>query len=269
MMLCMHYIDIKGNLVEQVAGRTGVEYLRRGIVLAALAAGGLGQASAQTVVKGHHLGETADEFLAAEPAIKAHLAQCDEYKHKVTPAEVDGKTDMQVLVLATKTAMMSGLPSKPDRSQLRSMAAEGKIIDFNEEYNNGDVLECVRQVAALENRHAAWFHQSNSDWSKYWTFADGQLVGMRLELPAATFPQLVADLAKRVGANPTETHPSYQNAMGATWVDNEAIWLTGELFADLHESNNPAKPKLTLELETREKHDKEAKARAEAPSPLD
>ena len=100
-----------------------------------------------------------------------------------------------------------------------------------------------------------------------WTFTNGKLEEMTLDLSLSTdtFDQFVADVSKKLSAKPVLSHPTMQNAMGANWADDDAVWSTPELHANLHESHNPASPTIRLVIETRAKHDKEALDHAKSP----
>ena len=239
-------------------------FFRVGLVCAMLTIHGV----AQTTIKGHHLGETAQDFLRTESEIAARLDSCVYHEHVVTALEVNGMSEMRALLVSTTTAMMLSLPNKPNRNELKALADDKKVITINEP-NRMDGMLCFRLITALVTGGTKDLGATPTSESPIWTFSGGKLVAMAVAFSGATFPTVEADLSKRIGMSSNHTTPVFQNALGAHWNDNDSTWLSQELFADLHESNNPAAPSLKLTVQSRALYDQALRKRAQTPSPLD
>ena len=220
-------------------------------------------AVSQTVIKGHHIGETVQEFLQASPDMKDQLATCHSGEPKpITPEQVHALSNDQVYVLSLD--YQAGL----NRKQLEQMARDGKL--FTKDERGFVVLNfCKFVVDVLEKGIAGPITQTPYSSTPMWGFTDGRLSSMSISLPTGSFAEVEADLTKRIGVQPVETSPSYSNGYGATWHNEIASWLSQELTATLEEDHNPVKPSLMLSVTSRSLYDAFVKAKAAAPSPLD
>ena len=220
-------------------------------------------AASQTVIKGHHVGETVQEFLQASPDMKDQLATCHSGEPKpITPEQVHALSNDQVYVLSLDH--QAGL----NRKQLEQMARDGKL--FTKDERGFVVLNfCKFVVDVLEKGIAGPITQTPYSSTPMWGFTDGRLSSMSISLPTGSFAEVEADLTKRIGVQPVETSPSYSNGYGATWHNEIASWLSQELTATLEEDHNPVKPSLMLSVTSRSLYDAFVKAKAAAPSPLD
>ena len=222
----------------------------------------------QTMIKGHRLGETAQQFLQIEPEIAARLDSCVHHEHIVLSVEIDKMSDIKALLIATTTRMMLSLPNKPNRDELKGLADQQKVITIDEP-DSMNRMFCYRLVTALATDGTTDFSATPTSETPIWIFSGGKLVQLSVSLSDASFSTVEAGLSKRIGVSPIHTEPPLQNVLGARWNDSDSIWLSSELFANLHESNNPASPSLKLMVQTRALYDQALRKRALAPNPLD
>jgi hypothetical protein len=248
--------------------------MRKLVYLSALCVSVVLPAVSQTVVKGHHLGETVQEFLQADPNIQAQLASCHASEPK--PITVEQARKM------------------PDHKQAEKLAEQGKLFTADTRTTE-ELYYCYHLVGALENRQpvctpvtqnacnimvGAWegahekaesltFTPGPDVGDPRWSFTDGRLSSIYVEFHPGTFAEVETDLTKRIGIKPDEAAPAYSNAYGATWNNQVAVWLSPELFASLTENRNPTEQSLVLRMTTRSSYDAQAKAKQSAKSPLD
>lgn len=216
---------------------------------------------AQTLIKGHRVGETIEEFLQTAPAIQTQLATCHTSKPRpLTPDEVSKMSQIQVQLLAV------GLPGFPNRKGLIKLAQQGTLMSVDARTAR-EKTECQMLVDALENGSKLPF---TSDYNRtFWFFSDRKLVEIMLSLQVGTYDEVLIDLTKKIGFIPIESKPSFSNAYGATWNNRVAIWLSSELEAKLLDNRNPADPSVDLTVMTRAAYDDSVKQEANKPSPLD
>jgi hypothetical protein len=225
-------------------------------------------AISQTAIKGHHLGETPEQFLQADPEIRKNLAECHAGEPKpITQDEVHAMSKAQLQALQLEQTY------NPSRKQLEAMASNGQLFTLDTRYPQQKAY-CDSLVNALEKGSQIPFF-GDIQFSEInlprtlWFFGGGTLMEIVVDFKGASFADVETDLAKRIGTAPIESHPAVLNTYGATWNDQMATWLTSELCAKLLYDPNPAKPELELTVTARWLYDARTKEKANAPSPLD
>ena len=220
-------------------------------------------APSQTVIKGHHMGETVEDFLQIEPDIKSELGSCHAGEPRpMTVEEASKLSNNQVLTMSLRD------PSVSSKKKVQQLAKEGKLLT-EDQRTPSEKGFCDKLISVLEKGVTLGITRSYMQTYPAWGFSDNKLDFMELEFQSASFPDVVADLTKRVGLAPTESNSPMQNGFGATWVDQRATWLSPELWASLQKSNNPSNSKLILTVMSRSAYDQIAKRTEDRPSPLD
>src|ERR1700748_334933 len=96
-------------------------------------------AFSQTVIMGHHIGESVSQFLAAEPALQARIDSCRESEPKpLTPEQIHAlsKQDVHALAEQVFTTVLNSPGTKfrielkrlPNRRELADLAKQGMPI---------------------------------------------------------------------------------------------------------------------------------------------
>jgi hypothetical protein len=251
------------------------------------------QLPAQTF-KGHHIGETATEFLANEPVIQKKLDDCrTNVPRELTPDEIKqryGKKALQDFLRASQAqgnatshiAIMSRDPDLYDEDC-------GPVIDALV-HGNGHIngvgfeahsdywwkiekrSEAMPIISAermtLESGSLANERQIDLK-GRHFSFEQGLLASFSVKL-SDNLVTIRDDVTMRVGGSPTGLSIPMHNGFGATWDDITYIWDTDPIHVRLDQKNNPADPTLpSLFVESHSLYlEQEAKRKA-APNPLD
>jgi len=248
--------------------------------------------------KGHHIGETAAEFLAMEPVIQARLTSCQaNAPHELSPEEIKtryGKKALQEFEKrnAENDAKFGGHPPSHIGVMSRDadlygeecgpvieslVAGTGRIDGVGSERHNhywGNILDRTKanpmSSDAMQLDSESMKIESNYDiLDRQFYFEDGKLASLSLKIPASV-DSIKDDLTKRVNATPVLVSIPMNNAYGATWNNISLFWDSPELHVELSQDENPAAPSVPrLSVESQVLYKKYQARRKAAPSPLD
>ena len=235
---------------------------------------------AQTMIKGHHIGETPAEFLQAAPDLASRLRQCQE---EMQPRTISPET-LKRMSSSEKAMLSMELPGNPTSKVMMEWATNGTLTfpnvradkefctlieDVFEQGSNKPFSADYDPGPGATGALGAAMAAAAEHTSTLWRFEGGKLAYIHLVFPPSDYGTVKTDLTARIGATPVETSPAFQNGMGARWNDNVDVWLTPQLAATLNLSNNPTSSSLTLEVVPRATFDQTLKSIQERPSPLD
>lgn len=101
-------------------------------------------AVSQTVIKGHHLGETPEQFLQADSEIRKNLADCHAEEPKpITQDQVRAMSKAEIQALQLDQIY------NPSRKQLEEMASKGQLFTKDTRYSEQKAY-CEMLVNSLE-----------------------------------------------------------------------------------------------------------------------
>ncbi len=221
-------------------------------------------------IKGHHLGESMEEFFRSEPAIQAHMELCKKLAlgdkaYELSLTHVPGQPIPYDIALERYL-----LKDKKGRVYLDDAA----IRRDSQEYNSQHCFQLMLRPFGRDGHLLQTINNlniSDKDTLVEWFSKDGIMWRMSLTTTRDTYEQVRDDFTKRIGGAPiSERLIPKHNAYGATWSDPNADWLTAEVHAHLSQTENPAEPGSPwLEIETRAAFDEQVQKIKARPSPLD
>ncbi len=210
--------------------------------------------TAQTVIKGHHLGESASEFLDADKAVRDQIHQCHvDAPQPLSPEQIKALSDADVVQLSL------GFTDFPNRKKLMQRAAAGNVLSPDHRYS-GQKVFCEAAIKVLEQGGSGiflsdvYFENSARPLLQY-GFWKGGLAEIVIDTMQGSYDDAVTDFSERARVNPMQEQIPMQNAMGATWKDRRALWESPELYAVLNESRNPANRNMSLVVQSRAYHE--------------
>jgi len=244
--------------------------MKKTLVLAAiLSMATIGWAQSLTI-KGHHLGESIEEFFRSEPAIQGHMELCKKlslgYKaYELSLTQVPGQQipydpafERYLLKDKKGRAHLDDAAIRRDSQEYDSQKCfQLMLVPFG---RDGHLLQTINNSSV-----------SDKDTLVEWFFKDGIMWRMSISATRNSYEQVRDDFTKRIGVAPiSEKLTPKHNAYGATWSDPDADWLTSEVHAHLSQKENPAEPGSPwLEIETRTVFDEKVQKMNAQPSPLD
>lgn len=230
-------------------------------------------ASSQTVIMGHHLGETVQQFLAAEPAMQSQLEPCRQNEPKpLTPEQIHALSKQDAYALGEQVFNTYSLspdnrfPMKwaPKRDQLENFARQGMVIKIDKRMP--DVIATCHAVLALDAPPSATpiiVHSLPNARPRpvTWHFKNGQLYQIDIDFHGGDFTEVATDLTKKTGVRPDENKEiDTPNLYGAVIkVYRRATWLNPELYALLEQDQGITDGQLLLSVISRAEYDAWAK----------
>ncbi|HTH52388.1 MAG TPA: hypothetical protein VL495_00475 [Edaphobacter sp.] len=228
-------------------------------------------AFSQTTIKGHSLGETAREFIAADSNLQSRLASCRSASPKpLTPEQIHSlsKADInflssQVFAEAERSTDDSYKWKKqPSRGDLEQMARNGKSITLDKRVPE-EAHFCDSLIAASDQPGYSGSLQSPETAPQFtWYFEAGKLSRIEGSMERADFAQIETDLTTKIGAKPSENLVSDPAGFGR---NRQAKWLTPELSAVLADTGKTVQ----LTVMSRAEYDASVKVPSKKSSPLD
>jgi len=181
--------------------------------------------------------------------------------------------------LATAAAPLP--EKKRQSSDAKEMAEANQQLQVTEIQAKATEHACGPLTSALEQRGKGWVENfdlgdmqsaaqiASAPTLTRWSFDNGVLVQIKVTVQRATYDQVREDMTTRTGVKPADGAKSYQNGFGATWTDPHADWLTSEIHAHLEQINDPARPDLSLFVQSRAEFDAQIRSLQHQASPLD
>lgn len=246
--------------------------------------------------KGHHIGETATEFLLVEPVIQAKLRDCQANAPKeLTAEEIKKRFGKKVYQdylrrVSANNAAYGGNP--PSRVVIMDKDADlygescgsaidalvngtGRIDGIGFERHNRYWANILKRTSSMSSEsmsldEASQLIQVHYDINeRQFYFQSGLLASFSLNLVAG-IEVIKNDISSRLGVQPTDVSVPMHNAFGARWSDVTSAWDTEKLHVTLTQNNNPAEPSLPrLSVESHSLYTMFLERRKAAPSPLD
>jgi hypothetical protein len=181
-------------------------------LIAFLILGAFACAQTQPTFKGHQIGETAQQFFT--------IAQMAEHNGQLT-------TDYCKWYLSDPKTLQAYEMAQKNNRDLKSMNA------------SSDVKGCRQVQVALDGRDAEvgnrYAHELGSGAV---TFHGGKLVALNFSPANARYDDVVADMTRKLAAEPKNGQDTYQNAFGGTLVMRNAIWITDRLITRVSEQKS-------------------------------
>jgi len=220
---------------------------------------------------GHHVGETAAQFLAQEPALAGRMEECRASEPKaMTPEQIHAlsKQDLHALAEQVYTRLSQSadapfqLHGTPDKRQLEDMARRGLVLSFDRRMPD-EVATCHALLALTGN---AVIHSlpHARPWPVTWRFSSGLLQQIDIDFHGADFSEVSDDVSSKTGKRPDENaERDTPNLYGGTIrVYRKATWLTPELFAVLESDQALAGGQMYLSVISRAAYDTWARTHA-------
>jgi hypothetical protein len=208
-------------------------------------------AFSQTVIMGHHLGESIPQFLAEEPGLQSRIESCRASEPKpLTPEQIRalskqdayavGEQVFATVLNSSDTNFKVKLKRLPNRSELEDLAKQGMPIVNDKRMP--DVIATCHSLIALSGSPTpmALIVRSLPNTRPRpvtWHFKDGALSQIDIDFHGATFSEVASDISSKLQAKPDENKEiDTPNLYGATLhVSRKATWLTQELYALLED----------------------------------
>jgi hypothetical protein len=228
----------------------------------------------QTVIMGHHLGETVPQFLAQEPALASRIDGCKATEPKpMTPEQIHelSKQDayalgQQIFTLASQSPDAK-FPVKrlPNRGQLEDLSRQGMVIAIDKRMP--DVIATCHSLLALTAPPSSdpILIQSLPNTRPRpvkWRFNNGALSQIDVDFHGADFAEVANDVSAKTKVKPDENKEvDTPNLYGATLhVYRKVTWLTPELYALLEDDEGIVDGQMHLSVINRAEYDVWAKA---------
>ncbi len=204
-------------------------------------------ALSQTVIMGHHIGESVSQFLDAEPDLQGMIGSCRASEPKpMTPEQIHAlsKQDVHVIGEQVYAAVLNSpgtrfrvkLERLPSRGELEDLAKQGMPI-FIDKRMPDMVAACDSLLALTATASSSPVLVQSLPNSRprpiTWHFKNGALFQIDIDFHGADFATVANDFSAKTGVAPSENQEvDTPNLYGATLhVDRKAIWLTPELYA--------------------------------------
>jgi hypothetical protein len=247
--------------------------LHKFTLLAVLAAG---PALSQTVIMGHHIGETVPQFLAAEPGLQSRIDSCRSTEPKpMTPEQIHAlsKHDVEALSQQVFEAVVNSPDTKyrvklkrlPNRGDLEDLAKQGMPI-VNDKRMPDVIAACHSLLALTAPASSSPVLVQSLPNSRprpiTWHFKNGTLFQIDIDFHRADFSEVANDLTAKTGVRPNENKEiDTPNLYGATLkVYRKATWLTPELYALLEDDEGISDGQMYVSVISRAEYDVWAKA---------
>jgi hypothetical protein len=237
----------------------------------------------QTAIMGHHVGETTQQFLAAEPVMLNKLEACRREEPKpLTPEQIHALSKQDAYALGqqvfttygTAASARYSLKWAPNRHQLETLVAQGMIVTLDKRMP-GVVATCRAVLALTASPAISTITASSEPGTKpypvKWSFGDGRLLQIDIDFQeGGDFDAIEADLTHKTGVKPGQNKEADTPNLygGVIEVYRKATWLTSELFAVLEEDEKIGGGQMHLSVVTRSGYDSWAKTHA-VKGPLD
>lgn len=230
-------------------------------------------AVAQTVIMGHHVGETVQEFLAAEPSLQGRINECRQSEPSpLTPDQIHALSKGDAYILGqqvfSREAQSPGSPfqmhSVPNKGQLESLARQGMVIALDKRMPDViDTCHSLLAITAHSKSTPVLVHSLPHTRPRpiTWHFFNGFLMQIDIDFHGADFGEVEGDLTSKTGIRPNENKEvDTPNLYGAILkVYRRATWLTPELYAVLESDQGTADGQMHLSVITRAEYDAWAK----------
>jgi len=237
----------------------------------------------QTAIMGHHVGETAQQFLAAESGMLSKLEACrrDEPKpltqeqiHALSKQDAYALGQQVFTTYGTAASARYSLKWAPNHHQLETLVAQGMTVTLDKRMP--EVIATCRAVLALTASPAISTITVSSEpgtkpYPVKWSFGDGRLLQIDIDFQeGGDFDAIEADLTHKTGVKPDQNKEADTPNLygGVIEVYRKATWLTPELFAVLEEDEKIGGGQMHLSVVTRNRYDAWAKTHA-VKGPLD
>lgn len=123
--------------------------------------------------------------------------------------------------------------------QLTTDYCKSVLFDPKRPHTSVDIDGCRKVQAALGGRDAeVGIRYASELGNGTVTFHAGKLAVLSFSLQTATYDDVVADMAKKLGSEAKSGQNTYQNAFGATLVKRNATWMTDKLVATISEQKD-------------------------------
>lgn len=253
--------------------------LRRFILPVVLAAC---PAFSQTVLMGHHIGESVSQFLAVEPDLYSKIDSCRVSEPKpMSPEQIHAlsKQDAYALgqqVFATvlsspDTKFRVKLKRSPNREELEDLARQGMPILIDKRMP--DVIANCHSLLSLTAPASSspvliQSLPNSRPRPIVWHFRNGSLFQIDIDFHGADFAEVVKDISTKTASLPNgNKEVDTPNLYGATLkVYRKATWLTPELYALLEDDEGLVDGQMHLSVISRAEYDVWAKAHAKTSS---
>jgi hypothetical protein len=235
-----------------------------------------GSLHAQTAIMGHHLGETASQFLVAEPALAVRIDGCRAAEPKpMTPGQIHALSKQDAYALGEQVfTRASQSPDNqfplrwvPNKGQLEDLARRGMPIVIDKRMP--DEIATCHSLLALTSppRNSPMVVQSLPNTRLHpvmWHFAGGVLTEIDIDFHGADFNEVANDVSNKTGVKPHDDKevdtPNLYSAL--IHVYRKATWLTPELYALLESDQGIADGQMHFSVITRAAYDAWAKVHA-------
>jgi hypothetical protein len=230
-------------------------------------------AFSQTVIMGHHIGETVPQFLAVEPGLQSRIDTCRASEPKpMTPDQIHAlsKQDANALAeqvfAANQLSPDSRFPMKwvPKRGQLEDFARQGMVIAIDKRMP--DVIATCHSLLSLTAPPSSTpvlvkSLPGSRPRPITWRFKNGALFQIDIDFHGAVFSEVAGDVTSKTKVQPNESKEvDTPNLYGATiQVYRKATWLTPELYALLEDSEGTVDGQMYLSIISRAEYDEWAK----------
>lgn len=245
--------------------------LSRFILLSVLAAC---PAFSQTVIMGHHIGETTPQFLAAEPGLQSKIDSCRASEPKpMTPEQIHALSKQDANALAEQVFAANQLSPDsrfrmkwvPKRGQLEDFARQGMVIAIDKRMP--DVIATCHSLLALTAPPSSTpvlikSLPNSRPRPVTWHFKNGTLSQIDIDFHGANFADVAKDVTEKTRVQPNENKEvDTPNLYGAViQVSRKAAWLTPELYAVLEDSEGTVDGQMHLSVISRAEYDVWAQA---------
>lgn len=237
---------------------------------------GSASALAQTVIMGHHLGETVQQFLAKEPGLSSRIDECRQSEPRpLTPDQIHALSKEDAFALGRQVfSQASQSPdspfqfhSVPNKGQLEDLARRGVVIEFDKRMPDViDTCHSLLAITAPSKSIPVLVHSLPHTRPRpiVWHFFNGFLMQIDIDFHGADFGEVENDLTSKTGARPNENKEvDTPNLYGAILkVYRRATWLTPELYAVLESDEGVADGEMHLSVIPRGEYDAWVKTHA-------
>ena len=235
-------------------------------------------AFSQTVFMGHHIGESASQFFAAEPGLESRVDSCRVSEPKPMTAEqihALSKQDAYALGQQVFATVLSSPDTKyrvkwkrpPNRDELEDLAKQGMPIVIDKRMP--DVTSLCHSLLSLATSASSspvviQSLPNSRPRPIIWHFRNAALFQMDIDFHGADFGEVVRDLSAKTDTHPNENKEvDTPNLYGATLrVYRRATWLTPELYALLEDDEGTVDGQMHLSVISRAEYDTWAKTHA-------
>lgn len=228
-------------------------------------------AFSQTVIMGHHLGESVSQFLAAEPGLQGMIDSCRVSEPKpMTPEQIHAlsKHDVEALGAQVFATVLNSPDAKfqvklkrlPTRGELEDLAKQGMPIVIDKRMP--DVIATCHSLLELSasspsSSVAVQSLPHTHPRPVIWHFTNGTLSEIDVDFQGGDFSEIAKDVTTKTGVGPDESKEvDTPNLYGALLhVYRKATWLTPELYALLEADQGALDAQIHLSVVTRMQYD--------------